>query len=758
MSAAARPAGGSRFPALLPFPAASGRISLAAWLLAGILCGPSVASSAPETERRAAPVTATTARITIDGVLDEPAWHEAPGIGSLVQQQPGTGQPPTEATEVTLLFDQQNLYIGVLARDSQPARVIGTQMTRDADLAAEDRIEILLDTFHDHRNAFYFAINPAGALVDGLIIGNRQLNTNWDAIWTARTRRSDEGWSAEFSIPFNSLSFPNGHGAWGFNIARTIYRKLEQDRWAGARLEHTFLQVSEAGEITQLTGLTQGLGLHFRPFLAGGWQHTHADGASRSEATPGLDVFYNITPSLKLTGTVNTDFGETEADARQINLSRSALFFPEKRAFFLEDAGVFTFAGSGPDPAAGMPASGADVYPFFSRRIGLLDESEVPIDFGLKLAGKVHRTDLGLLGVHTDALPSVENKEFFVGRVRQSLFQQSYLGLLLTEGHPEPGRSGRTYGADLHLATSHFLGQPRNFIVDAYAVRSDNDGPQTDDWSFGLSLHYPNDRFEAQLTLRDIQKNFDPALGFVQRSNVRMYRIGASYNPRPRHFLNINQMFHDVYYTRFDRLDTGQLESRSLYITPLDWHFQSGDAIHAMVDVNDVYERLFEPFRIAPGVTLPVGEYRYRRYNANIASASKRRLFGRLIVGWGDYWSGTAGQLTAVLNYRWPPWTTLNIRAERTFARLPEGHFTARVVTANLAVAASPFLSIGNLVQYDNRSRKLGLQSRLRWTLRPGTDLFLAIQKGWIKDETSQDRFTASETTVAAKIQHSWRR
>jgi hypothetical protein len=218
-------------------------------------------------------VTATTATITIDGALDEPIWRSAPKIGDLVQREPNPGQAPTERTEVTLLRDRNNLYIGVAASDSEPHKVIGTQMARDARLNSEDRIEILLDTFRDQRSAFYFATNPSGALVDGLAFANGELNTDWDAIWDVRTSRTAQGWVAEFAIPFKSLSFPAGQTTWGFNIARNIYRKLEDDLWSGARLDTEFLQVSEAGQITNLEGLTQGVGLDVRPFIAGSWLH-----------------------------------------------------------------------------------------------------------------------------------------------------------------------------------------------------------------------------------------------------------------------------------------------------------------------------------------------------------------------------------------------------------------------------------------------------------------------------------------------------
>ncbi len=421
---------------------------------------------------KTAVVTAITSSISIDGSLDEEAWRTAPPIGEFTQRQPDTGKPPTERTEVILLHDSNNLYIGVMCYDSDPRRVLGSQMARDASLNSDDRIEIVLDTFRDQRNAFYFATNPAGALVDGLVFANGQSANEWDATWIVRTKRTDRGWSAEFAIPFKSLSFPSTRSVWGFNISRTVQRKLEETRWASARLDLQFLQVSEAGQITNLQGLTQGIGLDVRPFLGGRWLYLDQEKRGTTSAKPGLDLFYNFTPSLKLTTTVNTDFGETEVDARQINLSRFSVLFPEKRSFFLEDAGVFSFASTGPPVPGGIPATGADIYPFFSRQVGLLGGEEVPIDVGVKLTGKTGRTDIGVLDVRTRKISAVSAKNLAIGRVRANMLQQSYVGAIVTNGNPASPADSSTAGVDVRLATSDFLSKSRNFVLIAEGLRS----------------------------------------------------------------------------------------------------------------------------------------------------------------------------------------------------------------------------------------------------------------------------------------------
>jgi hypothetical protein len=333
---------------------------------------------------RTAVVTAITSTISIDGSLDESPWQAAPRIGDHVQREPedGGAKPADRGDPATT----RTTYIGVMCYDSEPDRIAASQMNRDAGLGSLVRRESARLRAHG-RDPFAFARD----LFNWDPFANGQSNTDWDAIWKVRTRRTKDGWSVEMAIPFKSLGFSTFEPVWGFNIARNIPRRSEEDRWSGARLQVTqFFQVSEAGEIASLTGLTQGIGLDVRPFAGARWLHAETTGATDFSSKPGFDLFYNFTPSLKLSATVNTDFGETEVDARQINLSRFSILFPEKRAFFLENAGVFNFASIGTiNPPPGVTSAGAEVYPFFSRTIGLLNGEEVPLDVGAKLTGKV---------------------------------------------------------------------------------------------------------------------------------------------------------------------------------------------------------------------------------------------------------------------------------------------------------------------------------------------------------------------------------
>ncbi|MBI1738910.1 MAG: hypothetical protein HYR58_06655, partial [Acidobacteria bacterium] len=615
---------------------------------------------------------------------------------------------------------------------------------RDSDLGDDDRIEILVDTFRDRRNAFYFATNPIGALVDGLVIENGSLNKDWDAIWQVRAQRFDAGWRAEFAIPFKSLGFRAGGASWGFNFSRTIKRKIEEDRWASPRLDVKFLQVSEAGEISGLAGARQGHGLDVRPFGAGRWVRNSATNHSALTGKVGADIFYNLTPSLKWSTTFNTDFGETEVDARQINLTRFPLFFPEKRSFFLENVGVFSF-GNG----------GSDLLPFFSRRIGLLSGQEVPILFGTKLTGKVGRTDIGVLDVRTRETNFAPAKNFFVGRVKQNLFRQSYIGAIWTNGDPALPTRANTVGADLRLATAKFLGGERNFGVGAFAVKSRNEGVKGDDTAVGFSAEYPNDLLGIEFVWRQVGKNFRPALGFAPRTNSRFLEAGFEYDPRPKKFLNVRQMFHEFFYHRYTRLDTGQVESWRLFTAPINWRFNSGDRIE--FNYAPQFERLFAPFEISTGVILPPGDYRFTRWRAEFGTASKRRWKVDGTWWFGDYWSGRGDQIEFSLQYKIAPHLQFSLDTEQTFARLPQGNFVARIYSFRANYSVSPFLSFSNLMQFDNESQNLGWQSRVRWILRPGNDFFLVFSQGWLQDSRGGFRFSPADTKLSTKFQYTFR-
>src|SRR6184192_3680353 len=399
----------------------------------------------------------TTEAIRLDGRLDEPAWQRAPPIGVLRQREPVENNEPSEDTVVRVLYNDDALYIGVVSHDRSPREIVSTQLTRDANLEVDDRITVILDPFFDHRNGFFFQVNPAGARSDGQVSNNSEsLSRDWDGIWNAAARISDEGWVAEIEIPFKTLRFKSGQTVWGFNIERQIKRRQETDRWAAPRQNIWIGNLAEAGRLEGLDGIRQGLGLDVRPYVSGGAENS--DGTF----TGGIDIFKNVTSNLNAAVTVNTDFAETEADIRQVNLTRFPLFFPEKRTFFLEGAGVFDVAGL---------ANTTDIRPFFSRRIGLVENADtgdtvtVPLRLGIKLSGRQSDYNIGVLDVETGsqadpALPGgfVSRQNLFAARVSRNILQQSWIGGIVTHGNPTGAGSNTLIGADARFATSTFRG------------------------------------------------------------------------------------------------------------------------------------------------------------------------------------------------------------------------------------------------------------------------------------------------------------
>jgi hypothetical protein len=696
-------------------------------------------------EAAKAVISRSAAQITIDGALDESDWRAATPIGEIRQREPHQGEKATEGTEVKLLYDSRNLYIGVMCFDSDPKGIIGTQMSRDADLSADDRIEILIDSFRDRRNAFYFATNPLGAFVDALIIENGQIHKEWDGIWLVRTRLTRRGWSAELAIPFKSLGFHRANQGWGFNFSRTIQRKLEEDRWASPRLDLEFFQVSEAGEITGFENVEQGRGLDLRPYVSNEAIRDSSKGRDAS-ITAGADIFYKVTPRLNWATTLNTDFAETELDTRQINLTRFPTLFPEKRAFFLENAGSFSFLNSDEE---------ADIIPFFSRRIGLLEGEEVPILAGTKLTGKIGDYDVGLLVARTRATDVAEAKDFRVVRVKRNILNQSYVGGIFTDGDPAGQGLGRTFGGDFRLFSSRFLEKDQNFGIDGFLLETHSEGFKGKNHSFGFGVRYPNDLWDLSIDWKQIEENFRPALGFVPRTDVRKLDIYAEFAPRPKDFFGVRQMFHEFNFTRFTNLAHDQVESWRVFSAPISLDFNSGE--HFEFNYAAQFERLFEPFEIADGVILPVGEYRFTRWCLQINTASKRRWKFDNEWWFGAFWSGHAHQFESGFEYKVAPHLYTGIALEQTFARLAEGNFVARLFILKADYSVSPQLTFFNLLQFDNEERSLGWQSRVRWTLQPGNDMFFVLSQGWLQEEARGLSFRSTDTKIAGKVQYTLR-
>ena len=385
----------------------------------------------------------------IDGVLDDAAWRTAAHSDAFRQVYPLENVPASERTEFWVTYDADNIYVAVRCHDSAGAAGLRAySMQRDQDNGSDDDVLLAFDTFHRQSDGYFFGLSAAGGLRDGLIQNKGDTNYQWDGLWFGRASRDAAGWSAEFAIPVKSLAFDPANPTWGFNISRSIRRKQEVVRWAGFTRNKGTTSLPDTGELHGITGLHQGRGLDFKPYASAIRRSDPTPGEKRFELKPGFDLIWHVTPSLAATLTVNTDFADAEVDERQVNLGRFPLFFPEKRAFFTQDASLFTFGGIDSDP-----------LPFFSRRIGLADDgTKVDLLSGLKLTGRAGPWTLGLLDVQIADHNGVASKNLLVGRAALQVLSESSAGLTFTHGDPRINGNNSLVGADFNYTNSHLPG------------------------------------------------------------------------------------------------------------------------------------------------------------------------------------------------------------------------------------------------------------------------------------------------------------
>lgn len=660
-------------------------------LLALALVAPRPADAAPQAPpagRPSATVIRTTAPVKVDGVLDEVAWRQAAPIGPLVQREPDEGASASEETDVRVVYTATTIYFGILCRDRTPSGIVSTQLTRDAELESDDNVVVVIDPFFDHRNGFLFQVNPAGARADGQIANNAEhISLDWDGIWEASARITADGWVAEIAVPFKTLRFKPGQTVWGLNVERQIKRRNETDRWATPLRDSWISNLDGAGSLEGIEGINQGRGLDIRPYLSGGEENS--DGKLQA----GIDVFKNLTPNMNASVTVNTDFAETEADSRQVNLTRFPLFFPEKRAFFLEGAGVFDVAATNEE----------SVLPFFTRRIGLLGGQEVPILVGTKIVGRQSDYNIGVLDVQTRGVDDfagrgdrLDSQNLLAARVSRNILRQSWIGAIVTHGNPQGTGSNTLVGADMRLATSTFRGN-KNLSSSFFVLRTDDEASHTTDYSFGGNIDYPNDLWDCSFGWRQVGENFRPALGFVPRTGVRRISPGFSFKPRPGRF-GIRQLFFEVHPAWVSDLHN-VVQTWEMFSAPFNAEFESGDKVE--FNVMPQYERLTEPFEIADGVVIPPGGYRMNRWGFQVETADKRPVVVEADVSWGEFYSGTRRDLELGVVFKPSTHVRAEVQFEQNDVSLQEGDFSARVFTARADYNFSPNVSWANLVQYD---------------------------------------------------------
>lgn len=659
--------------------------------------------------------------IHFDGRLDEAAWKDAGMVASLVQQSPRPGAPTPYQTQVRILIYRHTLYFGFDCTDPEPARIAVHTMQRDGDIEGDDSLGVVLDTYGDKRTGYSFQINAAGARVDGLISDPEHPSYDWDGIWDARTARTARGWSAEIEIPVRTLSFTPGLKQWGLNLQRYVARDRTTLRWTSPTLDSFFYDLSRAGVMNGTEDLKQGHGIEFSPYTIGRMKESFGTGPRAWQGTGGFDFTWRLTPELATVLTVNTDFAETEVDSRQINTTRFPLFFPEKRAFFLEGANQYEFG-------LGL---GTNFIPFFTRRIGLLQGQQIPIDAGLKLNGRVGHWNLGVLDVQTRATPLAPAVNLFAGRVSYDFTNKFRVGSMLTHGDPEGLRNNSLVGFDAIWRTSTFRGN-KNLLVGGWTAFSAGDIPQGQRVGWGFKIDYPNDLWDCLVQLHEFGEALDPALGFLPRPGTRHYRSGCAFQPRPSQTSSlrwVRQAFFRAYINRVDNL-AGVNESWRVDATPLEFQTESGERFR--FETTPQYELLVRPFEIAPGVAIAPGGYQFNRWSVEAESSRHRQWQVGAAARLGSFYSGTLRQWEQSASWtsargRWQA----GLDFQNNFGHLREGNFVQRLWQSNLSFAWNPNIVLTSFIQYDTESQNFGTNTRLRWTFKPGKDLFVVWNRGW---------------------------
>jgi hypothetical protein len=665
--------------------------------------------------------------VRVDGLLDDAAWSRTRAASGFRQREPKEGAAATEATEVRVLYDDTNLYVGVRALDREPSDVIARILQRDRILqagidnqarwAGDDGVAILLDPFHDHRNAFLLATNPNGAEFDALVTDeSSSYNADWRGVWRVAARRTADGWSAEFAIPFRSLRYPSNDGTqpWGFNVERLIRRKSEETLWSGwSRAEGGLHRVSRAGHLAGLASLPRSrLNLEAKPYgLLGASRERQDDGTvpRDTSASVGGDVKWEVHSGLVLDGTVNPDFAQVEADDQIVNLTRFDLFLPEKREFFLENAGVFEFGTRGffePPP----------FLLFFSRQIGIKeDEGEIPVMGGVRLSGRAGRQTVGFLSILQDAAFGDARTNFGALRVKRDVGANGFVGAMLTDRRTRAG--GETDGGvDFSLWPTRRLN-----VTGFAALTSAADGREADK-AYRVGAEYRTGRFFLQGQHLLVGPDAETGMGFVTRTDIRRSDAFGIWTFRPGKLglREIETFAGGAWITR----TTGEQQDGNAFAGG-GIQFESGDRVSAFATRG--FTQLDEAFDLADRVPVPVGRYDLRQLTV-FANSSPSRPVGLSLVGsFAREWDGRVSSVETGLRIAGgahleagPTWTV-------SHADLPGGSFKAHVLGLRLGWAFSTRLFARAYVQYNGLEDKWITNLRLNFIHRPGSDIFVVV-------------------------------
>lgn len=687
-----------------------------------------------------------------DGSLDGAVWDRGISFTDFKMVEPTPNGRPSEKTELRIIYDKDNLYLGIHCFDSEPSRISARTFEHDSfgdQFSSEDLIRVLLDPFQDKRNAYVFLVNPLGARSEGMAYGDI-CNLSWDGIWDARSRILKDGWSVNIKIPFKTISFNPRLKYWGLNVERYVPRKLETIRLSGPRLDSFFYNAKEAAPLQGIAGVKQGRGITFRPYGKAGAHRNHeSEVEAKRTLEGGFDIYKNLTPNLVGVLSYNTDFAETEVDDRRVNLTRFPLYYPEKRTFFLEGSEIFDFG-----PAVGYSSS---FVPFYTRRIGAFEGNPIPILFGTKFYGKIGNTNFSALDVQTKRSSELGlgRNNLFAARLYQNIWAESKVGIIFTNGDPSGGRN-QLLGFDLTYRTSRFQGT-KNFLAGIWSVYNWNQEKSGKPYGFGFKVAYPNDLWDAFLTYSSFGDGLNPGLGFLPRNGVQWMASAITYSPRPekgwigKRIRKLSFMLGPVAYWDL----AGNLESYEIWISPLNAYTEKG----YQIEFNIIPKRDVLPFDfgVSKGIIIPKGAFNFINYQLKTSSPVYNALSVTVEGDFGRFYSGTLEEAKIGLLYKFKGHISLGFSSDIVHGRLPQGHFDNSIYQLKADVFLSPRLGLMNYLQYDSASRNLGINIRFRWEISPGNEIYLVYNKDWERRWDPTARFFPLAEYGAIKIQLSIR-
>lgn len=656
--------------------------------------------------------------LRLDGTLNDPLWKLAKPIDDFRQQEPGEGEPATERTEVRILYTRNRVFFGIHCYDSRPSRIVATELRRDASQDLDDHFEILIDSNNDSRDAYLFEINPLGTQADGLVVQEQGANgedfdSGWDGVWTSEARITSDGWTATVGIPFKTLNFMKSRDVvWGLNFKRFIRSKNEEDLWAAYRRTFGITKVSQAGRLTGITNIGSGRLFVIKPYGLVTYDKVTGQDA-RFPLTGGLDIKYGIRSNMVLNLTGNTDFADTDVDLEQFNLTPFKIFIPEKRQFFLENAGIFNFQIGEQDQL------------FFSRNIGIdpVTGQQVPVNGGAKLTGTLGRMEFGVLDVDTRSSGPNPYANYTVVRAKESLWGGSYVGVIGVDK-----RSGNTLdsfnqtgGVDARMV---FF---KDWIVNAHLAGTRSLGNPSGASDVGASIEYKSDWLDAVYDRRKTGPNFNPEVGFIQRVDTNETFGDATFKWRPK-LAGVRELQFEGFIDHAP--DTHNVVQTQEWQGTFRAEFNNGG--YTDDDIADVFtQRITTPLNIYKNIFIPVGLYHFARHQLTYGSGLDRRFTYNFFERFGGYYGGTLNEFRVRGNYRRTEKLSFAVIQTWNRFRLPVGNFSVDLASWQTNYSFNRFLTFTNVIQMDTaNTQAVSANFRLRYNYRPDSDLFVIYNLG----------------------------